>query len=76
MKKTDEQMWELINEQKTNAKQLAIEIEQLSGEDELDTVLILDALACAGLRIVSIEPGENVPSLAMFSMLKESASKG
>ena len=75
MKKTDEQMLKLIEEQKANAERLAEEISELSGDDT-DTVLILDALACAGLRIVPMEAGENVASLAMFSILQKEASKG
>lgn len=70
MKKTDEQMLKLIEEQKANAERLAEEMSELSG-DETDTVLVLDALACAGLRIVPIEAGENVASLAMFSLLSK-----
>jgi protein-tyrosine-phosphatase len=74
MKKTDEQMLKLIEEQKANAERLAEEISELSGDDT-DTVLILDALACAGLRIVPMEAGENVASLAMFSILQQQASE-
>ena len=74
MKKTDEQMLKLIEEQKANAERLAEEISELSGDDT-DTVLILDALACAGLRIVPMEAGENVASLAMFSIIQQQASE-
>ena len=74
MKKTDEQMLKLIEEQKANAERLAEEISELSGDDT-DTVLVLDALACAGLRIVPMEAGENVASLAMFSILQQQASE-
>jgi hypothetical protein len=74
MKKTDEQMLKLIEEQKANAERLAEELFELSGE-ETDTVLILDALACAGLRIVPMEAGENVASLAMFSIIQQQASE-
>ena len=70
MKKTDEQMLKLIEEQKANAERLAEEMSELSGDDT-DTVLVLDALACAGLRIVPMEAGENVASLAMFSLLSK-----
>jgi hypothetical protein len=74
MKKTDEQMLKLIEEQKANAERLAEEMSELSGDDT-DTVLVLDALACAGLRIVPMEAGENVASLAMFSILQQQASE-
>jgi hypothetical protein len=74
MKKSDEQMLKLIEEQKANAERLAEEISELSGDDT-DTVLILDALACAGLRIVPMEAGENVASLAMFSIIQQQASE-
>jgi hypothetical protein len=74
MKKTDEQMLKLIEEQKANAERLAEEMSELSGDDT-DTVLVLDALACAGLRIVPMEAGENVASLAMFSILQKQASE-
>jgi len=70
----DEQMLKLIEEQKANAERLAEELFELSGE-ETDTVLILDALACAGLRIVPMEAGENVASLAMFSIIQQQASE-
>lgn len=75
MKKSDEQMLKLIEEQKANAERLAEEMSEMSG-NETDTVLVLDALACAGLRIVPMETGENVASLAMFSMLQQEVSKG
>lgn len=74
MKKTDEQMLKLIEEQKANAERLAEEMCELSGNGT-DTVLVLDALACAGLRIVPMEAGENVASLAMFSILQQQASE-
>jgi len=75
MKKSDEEMLKLIEEQKANAERLAEEMSDLSG-NETDRVLVLDALACAGLRIVPMEAGENVASLAMFSILQKEASKG
>lgn len=76
MKKTDEEMLKLIEEQTKNAERLAEEMSDLSGE-QTDTVLVLDALACAGLRIVPMEAGENVASIAMFRMLAEqSLGKG
>jgi hypothetical protein len=40
MKKTDEEMLKLIEEQKANAERLAEEMSDLSG-DETDTVLVL-----------------------------------
>jgi len=53
MKKSDEEMLKLIEEQKANAERLAEEMSDLSG-NETDRVLVLDALACAGLRIVPL----------------------
>ena len=59
---------QLVNEQLNQAKEVASEICDLDPDVSIDAVLLLDALACAGIQLTPITE-HNLPSLAYFQLL-------
>ncbi len=63
---------DLIEEQRTNALSLILELDtlEIKSMEELGDAILLDALALSGLQLVEIA-GENIPGLAYMKILQE-----